>query len=67
MKLRHFTFDSAELDSFLAATHGDPFAFLGPHRVGDQWVIRAFDPRATELTVVDVHKAGRSTPADRVT
>ena len=33
MKLRHFTFDSAELDAFLSASHGDPFAFLGPHRV----------------------------------
>ncbi len=66
MKLRHFTFDSAELDSFLAATHGDPFAFLGPHRVGDQWVVRVFEPRAVEVEVVDVHKAGRTTPAERV-
>ena len=66
MKLRHFTFDSAELDSLLAATHGDPFAFLGPHRVEDKWIVRVFDPQASEVTVVDAHKAGRSTPADRV-
>ena len=66
MKLRHFTFDSAELDSFLAATHGDPFAFLGPHRVEDKWMVRVFVPHASEVTVVDARKAGRSILADRV-
>ncbi len=66
MKLRHFTFDSAELDSLLAATHGDPFAFLGPHRVEDKWVVRVLAPQASEVTVIDIHKAGRSTPADRI-
>ncbi len=65
MQLRHFTFDSAELDSFLAATHGDPFAFLGPHRVGDKWVVRVFQPNAQEVTVVDA-RGVQETAADRV-
>ena len=65
MQLRHFTFDSAELDSFLAANHGDPFAFLGPHRVADKWVVRVFDPRAAEVAVLDV-RGGGETIAERV-
>ena len=36
MKLRHLSYDSAELDSLLNATHGDPFAFLGPHQIHEQ-------------------------------
>ena len=53
MKLRHLSFDSAELDSLLSATHGDPFAFLGPHRVHDQWIVRVFAPDAQSVAVVD--------------
>ena len=65
MKLRHFTFDSAELDSLLAATHGDPFAFLGSHRVEDRWVVRVFAPHAAEVSVVG-QRRGRVTVADQV-
>ncbi len=53
MKLRHLFFEPAELDSLLSATHGNPFAFLGPHRVHDQWVIRVFAPHAREVAIVD--------------
>ena len=65
MQLRHFTFDSAELDSFLTATHGDPFAFLGPHQVGNKWAVRVFQPNAREVAVVDM-RDGKETAADRV-
>ena len=53
MKLRHLSFDSGELNSLLAATHGDPFAFLGPHRVREHWVVRVFSPDAKEVVLID--------------
>ena len=59
MKLRHLFFETAELDSLLSATHGDPFAFLGPHRVHDQWVIRVFAPYAQEVAIVDAKDTTR--------
>ncbi len=33
-----------ELAVFLAGAHPDPFRILGPHRVGDNLVIRIFRP-----------------------
>ena len=66
MKLRHLSFVSAELASLLAATHGDPFAFLGPHRVDAAWAVRVFDPAAREVTVVDARAPSTTVPADRV-
>ena len=59
MKLRHLFFDHAELDSLLAATHGNPFAFLGPHRVHEQWVVRVFAPHAREVAIIDAGKPTR--------
>ena len=53
MKLRHLSFSSAELDAILTATHGDPFAFLGPHQVEGRWVVRVFAPYAREVSLVD--------------
>ncbi len=67
MKLRHLSYDSAELDSLLHATHGDPFAFLGPHRVHENWVVRVFAPYAHEIAVVDAQKSATVlAAADRV-
>ena len=59
MKLRHLFFDNTELDSLLGATHGNPFAFLGPHRVHDNWVVRVFKPDAREIVVVDAAQTKR--------
>ena len=56
MKLRHLSYDSAELDSLLHATHGDPFAFLGPHRIHENWVVRVFAPYAHDIALVDPAK-----------
>ena len=41
-----------ELNSFLSATHSDPFRVLGPHRLGDDLAIRIFRPDAEKVTIV---------------
>ena len=41
-----------ELNSFLSGTHGDAFQILGPHRIGDDLVIRAFRPEARKIDIV---------------
>src|SRR5216117_503987 len=41
-----------ELNSFLSGTHSDPFRILGPHRMGDDLVIRAFRPDAKKIDIV---------------
>ncbi|MEP6937997.1 MAG: 1,4-alpha-glucan branching enzyme, partial [Chthoniobacterales bacterium] len=56
-----------ELSEFLAARHNDPFRILGPHRVGDDLVIRAFRPDAKELRIVaGSGKATQEFPSDRL-
>ena len=55
-----------ELDVFLAAAHGDPFRVLGPHRVGDNLVVRTFRPDAREVRVVLEGDSGQSFPANRL-
>ncbi|MDQ6623073.1 MAG: 1,4-alpha-glucan branching protein GlgB, partial [Verrucomicrobiota bacterium] len=41
-----------EVGVFLAGAHPDPFRILGPHRVGENLVVRAFRPEAKEVRVV---------------
>ncbi|MBA3881873.1 MAG: 1,4-alpha-glucan branching protein GlgB [Chthoniobacterales bacterium] len=41
-----------ELNTFLTATHPDPFRILGPHRVGENLVARVFRPDAKEVEVI---------------
>src|SRR5205823_830618 len=41
-----------ELNSFLSGTHSDPFRILGPHRAGDDLVIRVFRPDAKWIDIV---------------
>src|SRR6266849_1493730 len=41
-----------ELNSFLSATHSDQFRILGPHRMGDDLVIRVFRPDAQKIDIV---------------
>jgi len=43
----------AELAALMRAEHGDPFAVLGPHQVGERLVLRALLPDARAVTVVD--------------
>jgi 1,4-alpha-glucan branching enzyme len=41
-----------ELNRFLSGTHSDPFRILGPHRLGDDLVIRVFRPDVEKIAVV---------------
>jgi 1,4-alpha-glucan branching enzyme len=41
-----------ELNSFLSGTHSDPFRILGPHRSGDELVIRLFRPDAQKIEIL---------------
>jgi 1,4-alpha-glucan branching enzyme len=41
------------LDAVATGREGDPFAVLGPHRLGSGTVVRAFVPNARAVTVVD--------------
>ncbi len=67
MKLRHLSYDSAELDSLLDATHGNPFAFLGPHQVHEDWMVRVFAPHTREVALVDpLNPANVLAEADKV-
>ena len=68
MKLLDMTFSQAELDSLLTATHGDPFAFLGPHQVeGGRWAVRVFLPHAREIALIDSRRPrARPTPMPKV-
>jgi len=37
---------AAEIAALLAGSHGDPFAVLGPHLAGKDWIARAVIPGA---------------------
>jgi len=41
-----------ELNSFLSATHADPFRVLGPHRLGDDLAIRVFRPDVEKVSIL---------------
>jgi len=47
------TLDAATMSAIVDGRHGDPFAVLGPHEIGDAVIIRAFVPSATRLEVID--------------
>ncbi len=52
-----------EMHAFLAGAHPDPFRILGPHRVGENLVVRVFRPDAKEI---DILTGGKEFPADRL-
>src|SRR5262249_4191444 len=52
------------LDALAGARHSDPFSVLGPHVDGDTLVIRAMQPGAERVTVVQ--RGGGATPMPRV-
>lgn len=41
-----------ELEVFLAGAHSDPFRVLGPHRLGDDLIVRVFRPDAREVSII---------------
>src|SRR5258707_15826691 len=55
-----------EVSRFVAGTHSDPFRVLGPHRAGDDLVIRVFRPEAKEIQVVAAKDRSQIFPAERL-
>jgi 1,4-alpha-glucan branching enzyme len=55
-----------ELNLFLAGAHPDPFRILGPHRVGDDLVVRFFRPDAKEAGIVLAGKPEQRFEANRL-
>src|SRR5678815_5395574 len=55
-----------ELDVFLAGAHPDPFRILGPHRVGDDLVVRVFRPDAQEVSIILPGKEEQRFVAERL-
>src|SRR3982075_3106599 len=55
-----------ELNSFLSATHSDPFRILGPHRLGDDLAIRVFRPDAQKIDIVLDRLSNGQVPAEKI-
>ncbi len=55
-----------EVSTFVAGAHPDPFRILGPHRVGDNLVVRVFRPDAKEVSIVTAANPERPFPAHRL-
>ncbi|HEX8280918.1 MAG TPA: hypothetical protein VF551_06055, partial [Chthoniobacterales bacterium] len=53
-----------EVRVFLTGAHPDPFRILGPHRVGENLVVRVFRPDASAVRVVLAD--GTEAEADRL-
>ena len=54
--LEKTTLKSEELNDLISASHGDPFSILGPHRLGDGYVIRVFHPFAESINLIETHE-----------
>ena len=58
--------DPSEIAALLHGSHADPFRVLGPHRAGDDLVIRIFRPEAKEIQIVAANDLSRVFPAERL-
>ncbi len=58
--------DPDEIAALLHGAHADPFRVLGPHRAGDDLVIRVFRPEAKQVEVVATNDHGRAFAAERL-
>jgi 1,4-alpha-glucan branching enzyme len=47
------TLDQNQLYALARGEHRDPFAFLGPHQVGSQRIVRALLPQARNVELID--------------
>ena len=45
--------ERGHIEALVRACHGDPFAYLGPHSQGEEYILRAFMPRAISVEVLD--------------
>ncbi len=58
--------DPNEIAALLHASHSDPFRVLGPHRAGDDLVIRVFRPEAKEVQIVSAQDQSQVFVAERL-
>jgi 1,4-alpha-glucan branching enzyme len=58
--------DPDDIAAILQGAHPDPFRVLGPHRAGDDLVIRVFRPEAKEIQIVAANDRTRVFPAERL-
>src|SRR4030088_1851555 len=54
------------LSAFLSGTHSDPFRILGPHRSGDDLVIRVFRPDAQKVDILPDQKKDEVIAAEKI-
>ncbi|MBI1171352.1 1,4-alpha-glucan branching protein GlgB [bacterium] len=55
--------DSGTAQAIVEGRHGDPFAVLGPHPRGKDWVVTAFVPGAVKLALVPAGKGAKPVEA----
>jgi 1,4-alpha-glucan branching enzyme len=60
------TLDSGAAEAIVEGRHGDPFAVLGPHPRGKDWVVTAFVPGAAKLSLVPAGKGAKPLDATEV-
>lgn len=60
------TLDSGAAEAIVEGRHGDPFAILGPHPRGKDWVVTAFVPGAARLSLVPAGKGAKPVEATEV-
>ncbi len=58
--------DPNEIAALLQGAHSDPFRVLGPHRAGDDLVVRIFRPEAKEIQIVSADDRTKTYPAERL-
>ncbi len=58
--------DPNEIAALLYGAHSDPFRVLGPHRAGDDLVIRIFRPEAKEIVIISADHPEQTFPAERL-
>ncbi len=58
--------DPNDIAAILHGSHADPFRVLGPHRAGNDLVIRVFRPEAKAIAVVAAMDPNRIFPAERL-
>jgi 1,4-alpha-glucan branching enzyme len=58
--------DPNDIAAILHGSHSDPFRVLGPHRAGNDLVIRVFRPEAKTISVVAAEDHDRIFPAERL-
>jgi 1,4-alpha-glucan branching enzyme len=51
--------ESGAAQAIVEGRHGDPFAILGPHPVGKEWVVTAFVPGAAKLILLPAAKTAK--------